>query len=154
MARKLAEIYKYLGVLRKGQLVEVDRSGLVRGYIGQTATQTQEVVEESLGGLLFVDEAYALNQSMSPMSTSDRRPWTPCSRPWRTTETTSWSSSPDTPTSWGSSSSPTPGLRSRFSNFVYFDDYTADELMQILEQNLAREEYPCSPRSRADRPAR
>ena len=57
VARLLAKLYRLLGVSRTGQLVEVDRSGLVRGYIGQTATQTQEVIEEALGGVLFIDEA-------------------------------------------------------------------------------------------------
>ena len=65
VARMLAEIYHCLGVLRKGQLVEVDRSGLVRGYIGQTATRVQEVIEEALGGVLFIDEAYALTVGKS-----------------------------------------------------------------------------------------
>ena len=60
VARMLGEIYKYIGVLPKGQLIEVDRSGLVKGYIGQTAARVQEVVEQSLGGILFVDEAYTL----------------------------------------------------------------------------------------------
>lgn len=57
VARKLAEIYKALGVLSQGQLVEVDRSGLVAGYMGQTALKTQEVVNSALGGILFIDEA-------------------------------------------------------------------------------------------------
>ena len=64
VARLLAKIYHALGVLPKGQLVEVDRSGLVAGYVGQTALKTQEVIGKALGGVLFIDEAYALiNQS-------------------------------------------------------------------------------------------
>ena len=60
VARLLAGIYRALGVLRTGQLVEVDRSGLVRGYIGQTATRTQAVIEQAMGGLLFSGAADAL----------------------------------------------------------------------------------------------
>ena len=60
VARMLADIYNSLGILSGGQLVEVDRSGLVSGYIGQTATKVNGVVEQALGGILFIDEAYTL----------------------------------------------------------------------------------------------
>ena len=61
IARLMARIYRSLGILSKGQLVEVDRSGLVAGYVGQTAIKTSKVIEKALGGVLFIDEAYALN---------------------------------------------------------------------------------------------
>ena len=61
IARLMARIYHSLGILSKGQLVEVDRSGLVAGYVGQTAIKTSKVIEKALGGVLFIDEAYALN---------------------------------------------------------------------------------------------
>jgi SpoVK/Ycf46/Vps4 family AAA+-type ATPase len=57
VARLLAQLYHAIGVLPKGQLVEVDRSGLVAGYIGQTALKTQEVLDKAMGGVLFIDEA-------------------------------------------------------------------------------------------------
>lgn len=60
VARLLAGLYKAIGVLPKGQLIEVDRSGLVAGFVGQTALQTQKVIQSALGGVLFIDEAYAL----------------------------------------------------------------------------------------------
>ena len=62
VARIIAQIYKQIGVLSKGQLIEVDRSGLVAGYVGQTALKTQEQIAKAKGGVLFIDEAYALAQ--------------------------------------------------------------------------------------------
>ncbi len=61
IARLMARIYHSLDILSKGQLVEVDRSGLVAGYVGQTAIKTRKVIDSALGGVLFIDEAYALN---------------------------------------------------------------------------------------------
>jgi SpoVK/Ycf46/Vps4 family AAA+-type ATPase len=60
VARLLSKIYKQLGVLEKGQLVEVDRAGLVAGYVGQTALKTKEKIDEAMGGILFIDEAYRI----------------------------------------------------------------------------------------------
>src|SRR6185312_5468477 len=60
VARLVSGIYRALGILEKGQLIETDRSGLVAGYVGQTALKTADVVKSAIGGVLFVDEAYAL----------------------------------------------------------------------------------------------
>ena len=62
VARILAKLYKEIGILSTGQLIETDRSGLVAGYVGQTAIKTSQKIEEAMGGVLFIDEAYALNQ--------------------------------------------------------------------------------------------
>lgn len=66
VARIVAGLYRSMGFLSKGHLVEVDRSGLVGGYIGHTAIKTTEAIEKALGGVLFIDEAYALARSDSP----------------------------------------------------------------------------------------
>jgi stage V sporulation protein K len=63
VARLLSRIFKHLGFLSKGQMYETDREGMVAGYVGQTASKVDKVVEESLGGVLFIDEAYALTQN-------------------------------------------------------------------------------------------
>ncbi|MCR5845630.1 MAG: AAA family ATPase [bacterium] len=151
VARKLAEIYHYLGVLRKGQLVEVDRSGLVRGFIGQTATRVQEVVEESLGGVLFIDEAYALNVNKSEGDFGQEAVETllKAMEDHRDDLVVIVAGYTDLMERFLDSN---PGLRSRFSNFIYFDNYTADELIAILHQNLAQREYQLS--KSAERKAR
>lgn len=63
VARLLSRIFKHLGFLSKGQLCETDREGMIAGYVGQTATKVDKIVEESIGGVLFIDEAYALTQN-------------------------------------------------------------------------------------------
>ncbi len=87
VARLVSGIYAALGLLSKGQLVEVDRSELVAGYLGQTATKTADVVASAVGGVLFIDEAYSLTGCGT--STARRRS-TRWSRRWRTAATT-WS---------------------------------------------------------------
>ena len=76
IARLLASIYKALGILSKGHLVETDRSGLVGGYLGQTAIKVQEIVSSALGGVLFIDEAYALVERGT--TALGKRQSTPC----------------------------------------------------------------------------
>ena len=90
MARMMARIYRSLDILSKGQLVEVDRSGLVAGYVGQTAIKTQKVIQKALGGVLF--STRPMPSTVRARTTSVRRPSTPSSRPWRITGTTWWSS--------------------------------------------------------------
>ena len=144
VARMLAEIYANLGVLRKGQLVEVDRSGLVRGFIGQTATRVQEVVEEALGGVLFIDEAYALtvNKGEGDFGQEAVDTLLKAMEDNRDDLVVIVAGYTDLMEQFLESN---PGLRSRFSNFIHFDDYSAEELIAILHQNLAQREYELSP---------
>lgn len=140
VARMLAEIYHYLGVLRKGQLVEVDRSGLVRGYIGQTATRVQEVVDEALGGILFIDEAYTLtvNKGEGDFGQEAVDTILKAMEDHRNDLIVIVAGYTDLMDQFLESN---PGLRSRFSNFIIFEDYTTDELFGILEQNLTGQDY-------------
>ena len=143
IARMLANIYRCLGVLRPGQLVEVDRSGLVRGYIGQTATQTAEVIAKAMGGVLFIDEAYSLTVSKGQgdfgqeavdtllKAIEDNRDDLVVIVAGYTELMEEFLDS-------------NPGLRSRFGTRILFEDYTADELMGILLMNLKKQEYRLS----------
>ena len=143
VARLLARIYKALGVLRTGQLVEVDRSGLVRGYIGQTATRTAEVIEEALGGMLFIDEAYALtvNKSEGDFGQEAVDTLLKAMEDHRDDLVVIVAGYTDLMEQFLDSN---PGLRSRFANMVRFEDYSADQLLAILLQNLERQEYQLS----------
>lgn len=143
VARMLAEIYKYLGVLRKGQLIEVDRSGLVRGYVGQTAARVQEVVEEALGGILFIDEAYTLtvNKGEGDFGQEAVDTLLKAMEDHRKDLIVIVAGYTELMDQFLESN---PGLRSRFSNFIHFEDYTADEMMDILRKNLLEQEYKLS----------
>jgi len=143
VARLLAEIYKYLGVLKSGQLVETDRSGLVRGYVGQTATRVQEVVSQALGGILFVDEAYALtvNKGEGDFGQEAVDTLLKAMEDHRDELIVIVAGYTDLMEQFLSSN---PGLKSRFSNFIQFDDYTAEELMEILKSMLKKQDYALS----------
>lgn len=148
VARLVARIYRLLGVLRTGQLVEVDRSGLVRGYIGQTATRTQEVIEEALGGVLFIDEAYALTVDKGQGDFGQEAVDTllKAMEDHRDDLVVIVAGYTDLMERFLDSN---PGLRSRFGTTIHFDDYTAEQLMAILKQKLEWQEYRLSPEAEA-----
>ena len=147
VARLLAGIYRALGVLRKGQLVEVDRSGLVRGYVGQTATRTQEVIEEAMGGVLFIDEAYALtvNKGENDFGQEAVDTLLKAMEDHRDDLVVIVAGYTDLMERFLDSN---PGLRSRFGTTITFEDYTAEELMDILLLNLKKQEYQLSSAAR------
>ena len=143
VARLLARIYRALGVLRTGQLVEVDRSGLVRGYVGQTATQTREVIERALGGMLFIDEAYALTVGKGENDFGQEAVDTllKAMEDHRDDLVVVVAGYTDLMERFLDSN---PGLRSRFGTHIHFDDYSADQLLAILELNLGKQDYQLS----------
>ena len=138
VARIVAGIYKELGILKKGHLVEVDRSKLVGEYVGQTAPKTNKVIDEALDGVLFIDEAYSLVGEGSDYGAEaiatllkrmeDDRDRLVVILAGYTDEIKEFIYS-------------NPGLRSRFNRYIQFDDYSAEELTEIFKRNLRRSRY-------------
>ena len=142
MARMMARIYRSLGILSKGQLVEVDRSGLVAGYVGQTALKTQKVIEKAMGGVLFVDEAYALNgKSENDFGQEAIDTMLKAMEDHRDDLVVIVAGYTDLMDKFIHSN---PGLESRFNRFLLFEDYSLDELMAIFKMRCGKG-YTLSP---------
>ncbi len=142
VARIIAGIYKELGVLKKGHLVETDRSGLVAEYVGQTAVKTNEIIDSALGGVLFIDEAYSLASSgdndygKEAIATLLKR-----MEDDRDQLVVILAGYTDEMKEFIHSNS---GLRSRFSRHIEFPDYSAEELYRIFELKAKRFDYTIS----------
>lgn len=143
VARILAGIYKDLGVLKNGNLVEVDRSGLVKGYVGQTAIQVKKVVEEALGGILFIDEAYTLTVGKGENDYGQEAVDTllKAMEDYREELIVIVAGYPDLMDQFLESN---PGLKSRFNKFIHFEDYSPKEQYEILGAMCAKQEYVLS----------
>ena len=140
VARLLAGIYRAIGVLSKGQLVEVDRSGLVAGFVGQTALKTQEVIQKAIGGVLFIDEAYALTNADSPNDFGKEAIETllKAMEDHRSDLIVIVAGYPGLMKDFIDAN---PGLESRFNKYFYFEDYTGRELMQIFTSMCDKNGY-------------
>ena len=130
VARIMADVFKTLGILSRGQLIEADRSKLVAGYSGQTAIKTNQLIDSAMGGVLFIDEAYTLKSSDNDSfggeaidtllkRLEDDRGKFICIVAGYTDQMHDFIDS-------------NPGLKSRFTQTIHFDDYTPDELTQIF----------------------
>ena len=129
IARILARLYKEIGVLSKGQLVEVDRSGLVAGYVGQTAVKTQAKIQEALGGILFIDEAYALAKEGNDYGQEAIDTILKAMEDHRDDFVVIVAGYTDLMETFTTRN---PGLKSRFNKYIEFKDYTQEELYQIF----------------------
>ena len=140
VARLVSGIYRALGLLSKGQLVEVDRSELVAGYLGQTATKTAEAVAKAIGGVLFIDEAYSLVGDQYGTEAID-------------TLVKEMEDHRDDlvvivagyPAPMAAFITANPGLSSRFRTVIEFEDYTDDELAAIFERLASESDYLPAP---------
>lgn len=139
VARIIANIYKELGVLKKGHFVETDRSGLVAEYIGQTAVKTNKIIDSALDGVLFIDEAYSLatggendfgSEAIATLlkRMEDDRDRLIVILAGYSDEMEYFIDS-------------NPGLKSRFSRNIFFPDYSEDELVDILLNYISEYEY-------------
>jgi stage V sporulation protein K len=140
VARLLSRIYKHLGFLSKGQLYETDREGMIAGYVGQTATKVDKVVEESIGGVLFIDEAYALTQNnlgndygAEAINTLIKR-----MEDYRDDLSVVVAGYTEPMKLFVESN---PGLRSRFNRYFYFDHFTAEQMFQIFEAFCKKHDF-------------
>ena len=142
VARILAKIYKALGVLDKGHLVETDRSGLVAEYVGQTAVKANKLIDEALGGVLFIDEAYTLvqggandygNEAIATLlkrMEDDRDRLIVIVAGY--------------PEEMNKFIDANPGLQSRFTRYIYFPDYTNAELADMFRLYARKSHYVLS----------
>ena len=139
VARIVSGLYAAIGVLEKGQLVEVDRSGLVAGYVGQTALKTQEAIQKALGGVLFIDEAYSLSSGGENdfgreaietilKAMEDHRKELIVIVAGYTGPMEKFLSS-------------NPGLESRFNKYFFFPDYNGEQLMAIFRSQCKKNGY-------------
>jgi type VII secretion ATPase EccA len=140
VARLLAQMYRAMGLLERGHLVEVDRAGLVGQYVGTTAIKTERVVHRALDGVLFIDEAYALSTSDERFDFGPEAVETLLKRmeDHRHRLIVIVAGYPRLMHRFLESN---PGLRSRFSREMTFPDYTTDELLEITAKFAADSEY-------------
>ena len=140
VARIVAELYCSLGIIPSNHIVEVDRAGLVAGYVGQSAIKTLEVLESALGGVLFIDEAYALAQSEHRNDFGHEVIDTLLKfmEDHRDQMVVIVAGYPEPMKRFIDSN---PGLRSRFNHFIEFEDYTPTELVDIFESFCTPSEY-------------
>lgn len=146
VARMLAEIYRDLGVLKSGHLVETDRSGLVAEYVGQTAVKTNKIIDSAINGVLFIDEAYSLvgtTNDFGPEAIStllkrmeDDRDKLVVILAGYGNEMQAFIDS-------------NPGLQSRFNRYIHFPDYSAVELADIFRMNIRKSDYTLTPEAEA-----
>ena len=139
VARLLSQIYKSLGILSKGHLIETDRAGLVAGYVGQTALKVREVVNSAIGGVLFIDEAYTLSSGdlsdfgreaieiLLKMMEDNREDLIVVVAGYTDKMSTFLQTN--------------PRLRSRFNKYLEFQDYTSEELVAIFKSFCTNGDY-------------
>lgn len=143
VARILAKIYKELGILKKGQLIETDRSGLVGEYVGQTAVKTNDIIDSAIGGVLFIDEAYSLyNQSAEDYGREAIATLIKRMEDDRDNLVVILAGYSNEMKQFIDIN---PGLQSRFNRYFDFPDYQPSELIEIFKLFANNNEYNLEP---------
>ncbi len=139
VARLISQLYFAIGVLSKGQLVEVDRSGLVAGFVGQTAIKTDQVIKKAIGGVLFIDEAYSLvSDGENDFGHEAVETLLKAMEDHRDDLVVIVAGYEDLMEEFISSN---PGLESRFNRYFIFEDYNGDQLYEIFASMCRKNEY-------------
>jgi stage V sporulation protein K len=139
IARLMARVFKCLKILSKGTLLEVDRGGLVAGYVGQTAIKTKEAIDKAIGGVLFVDEAYALtSKGANDFGAEAVDTLLKAMEDNRDDLVVIVAGYTELMEEFVHSN---PGLESRFNRFIHFPDYTLDEMADIFLGRCAKAGY-------------
>lgn len=146
VARIVGRIYKKLGLLSKGHFMEVSRTDLIAGYQGQTAHKVKEVIDKAKGGVLFIDEAYSIteNDHSDSYGRECLTELTKALEDYREDLVVIVAGYTEPMKQFFESN---PGLKSRFNNYIEFDDYNAQELMDILRSMSLAEDYIISKRA-------
>lgn len=144
VARIVGRMYKSLGLLSKGQFIEVSRTDLIAGYQGQTALKVKKVIERAKGGVLFVDEAYSIteNEHSDSYGRECLTELTKALEDYRNDLVVIVAGYTEPMKIFFESN---PGLKSRFNTFIEFPDYTAFELMEILYNMCLKNDYMLTP---------
>lgn len=140
VARIIGHMYKKLGLLSKGHFIEVSRTDLIAGYQGQTALKVKNVVEKAKGGVLFIDEAYSIteNEHSDSYGRECLTELTKALEDYRDDLVVIVAGYKEPMNSFFTSN---PGLKSRFNTFIEFDDYSEQELLEIVLSECKNNEY-------------
>lgn len=147
VARILTSIYKALGILERGHMVETDRQGLVAGYVGQTALKTAEKIDEAMGGVLFIDEAYALTNNPGNSHDFGNEVIQTILKRMEDKRGQFFVFAAGYPENMEAFLKANPGLSSRFDKVLRFEDYSPDELNEIAMNMITSHDMRISPKA-------
>ncbi len=145
VARILTKIYKALGILERGHMVETDRQGLVAGFVGQTAMKTAERIDEAMGGVLFIDEAYALSNFNGLQGDYGNEAIQTILKRMEDQRGEFFVFVAGYPDNMDKFLKANPGLNSRFDKVLRFDDYEPQELLEIANKMIDEQGYKITP---------